>query len=366
MAGIPLITSCDDKVWNAFHLNANGNITFGAGDADATPTEVELLEPLPRIAAAWGDLNPASRNQGFLNTFPIQALGFSSVNGFVARWINVPEAGREGCGSKNTFSILLFDDGLGKDENSSAGANEGPTARRRMRGAPPIMFDPPRFEGEGIFAFQYSRMDLLGTPSRPVIAGYSNGDKAGREPLPRLENLSESARQTTGRCLSRLSLESRALLQVFNSGTDVSISAGGVVSPAIPSFDLRSEGNDAALCKPFQQVDSNLAFIRVSLFCDILDIVLGPADISSCGLERNSAGKPLLTITGFNFKQGALVMISGRAVKIAKYKDPTSEPNTFRTLVLKGKLCGVLPGVIVVSNPGGITSRPFNCNKACQ
>src|SRR5262249_32895999 len=113
-------------VWNGFFLNSNGNITFGGGDKSNNPTVPTFRSGLPRIAAAWTDLNPGSRGQvsgtpaaGFSNTCPVQALGFAGVKEFRIRWINVPEFGNEFCDSRNTMSIDLFDDGTGIDETAS-------------------------------------------------------------------------------------------------------------------------------------------------------------------------------------------------------------------------------------------------------
>src|SRR5262249_39884999 len=132
-------------VWNGFWLNSNGNITFGGGDTQNIASVPAFRSGRPKIAAAWADLNPGSRANGFLNTFPVQALGVAGVNDLRIRWINVPEFGFECCGSNNTFSIDLFDDGTGIDENANQPLNpanpignnavpfdllEGPTANR--------------------------------------------------------------------------------------------------------------------------------------------------------------------------------------------------------------------------------------------
>src|SRR6185503_20382570 len=43
-------TTCTNNVWNAFFMNSNGNITFGAGDTSNTPNVPDFRTGLPRIA----------------------------------------------------------------------------------------------------------------------------------------------------------------------------------------------------------------------------------------------------------------------------------------------------------------------------
>src|SRR6185295_5628809 len=114
-------------VWNGFFLNSNGNITFGVGDTSFLVNVPAFRSGAPKIAPAWADLNPSSRAIN-LCTFPVHALGFANVNAFKIRWINVPEIGKETCagaqaGVTNTFSITLYDDGTGIDENASQPLN---------------------------------------------------------------------------------------------------------------------------------------------------------------------------------------------------------------------------------------------------
>src|SRR4029453_6685246 len=125
-----------------------------------------------------------------LCTFPLQALGFANINAFKVRWINVPEFGSEGCagvsapdgtvlltGASNTFSVTLFDDGTGIDENANQPLNpanpignnavafdlqEGPTDLRFTRvtltnpvGGSSIVGCSPRAEGSGPFVFEF-------------------------------------------------------------------------------------------------------------------------------------------------------------------------------------------------------------------
>ncbi len=185
----------DATSWNAFFLNANGDITFGSGDNSKNPTVATFLSGLPRIAAAWADLDAGSAWQyGNFNTFPVQALGFAGINHFVARWINVPSFGKETCGSSNTFSVSLYDDGTGVDENANQPLNpanpignnavpfdlqEGPTDLRYFNDVNNNMINGSvaRPDRTGNVCLTYGRMDLLGSQSGgdQVLVGVTPG-----------------------------------------------------------------------------------------------------------------------------------------------------------------------------------------------
>ncbi len=252
------------SVWNAFYLNSNGSVTFGAGDADNTPTVNEFFAGPPKIAGAWADLNPNARAASTLN-FPVQAVGFAGINHFKVRYINVPEFGKEGCGSVNTFSISLFDDGTGVDENASQPLNpanpignnavpfdlqEGPTALRYLPdpNSGVLTGQPPRPDGSGQFLFTYGRMDLLGTGVQPVLVGYSIGSMAPGAPNQDTKNLSQQTADLLGNNVQN------AIYEMFNTGL--------ATVPATPSFDLRFEGNAAAMCTPVNQPDTNRGSLR--------------------------------------------------------------------------------------------------------
>ena len=302
-AGTPGST-CVNNVWNSFWLNSNGNITFGGGDTDNTATVAELRSGLPRIAPAWTDLNPGSRAtdccalegvQGGL-TFPVQAVGFANVNAFKIRWLNVPEFGTECCStsptfgiSGNSFSVTLYDDGTGLDENHDqaldpadpTGDNvdpafdrqEGPTDLRFAREpvTQTLIGCPPRPEGSGIFVFEYCAMQLLGTASNPVIAGYSIGGQLVTSPPGICEtDLGEAARaadlnpfgviqtQTAGFCQCLLGEGTEpTLYELFNEATSAGLGDGGNIIFAAPDFDLRFEGNDPQACTPTRQGQPN-------------------------------------------------------------------------------------------------------------
>ena len=288
-------------VWNGFFLNANGNITFIRGLPDSSPTVPEFRSGPPMIAPAWTDLDPAARISGNVNTFPVQALGFANVNAFRVRWINVPEfintdadPANEGaeCGSSNTFSVTLYDDGTGFDENTTESLgpvaaigdnlDNGPVIFDRQEGPTDLRFVrepntgvlvgcPPRPEGSGHFIFEYCRMDLLGTPDRPVIVGFSIGGTSPFIPPGLCEiNLSTAAAAADTApfgviqgvtaslmpCLIGEGTEPH-LFELFNEGSDPTIGSGGEITFATPDFDLRFEGNDAALCTPERQRDLN-------------------------------------------------------------------------------------------------------------
>lgn len=308
-------TSSATCVWNGLFLNSNGNLTFAVGDTSHNPTVPIFRNGPTKIAAAWADLNPASRVGvagvgGNCGTFPVMALGFVNVNAFKTRWINVPEFGAEACtalgvaGASNTFSITLYDDGTGADENTTETAGpaanvgnnindgavsfdqlEGPTDLRTTRvnfsnpvGGSRLVSCSPRPEGSGIIVFDYCRMDLLGTPERPVITGYSIG---GLNPLNNPPatlaglcevNLSVAAAAAdagafgllTGNQIAAIGCSccigegtEPTIFELFNEGRDAGTGTAGEVTFARPDFDLRFEGNDAQLCTSIRQRDLN-------------------------------------------------------------------------------------------------------------
>ncbi|MGQ0604412.1 MAG: hypothetical protein ACT4QE_22250, partial [Anaerolineales bacterium] len=244
--------SSPSAVWNGFYLNSNGNLTLSAGDTDNTPTPAELLSGSARIAGAWMDLNPSSRSV-YTSTFPIQALGFANINHFVARWINVPEFGLESCGSSNSLSVSLYDDGTNADENASSPSTvEGSTDLRftPIAGTSLLSSSRPRIDRSGNLCFNYGRMDALGTASSPVLTGYSNG---GGATDPGEGDVGELARQTDTSAWSYVGIwNTPSAYEYFDTGT---LASGG--SSATPDFDLRAESNDAALATPVNQSDLN-------------------------------------------------------------------------------------------------------------
>ena len=297
-------------VWNGFFLNSNGNITFGEGDTSNVPNVPDFRSGPPKIAPAWADLNPNARAVSPL-AFPVQAMGFSGVNSFKVRWINVPEFGLEDCEALdnfgfplsmqgNTFSVTLFDDGTIRDENEAqvldpadpTGDNEdpaydeqeGPTDSRFTRepNTGVLVGCSPRPDGSGIIIFDYCQMSLLGTAEHPVITGYSIGFLDPLNPPGLCEiNMSKAAlaadanpfgvlsdtnQQTANICANCCIGEGTepTLFELFNEGRTASTGSGGEVTFAFADFDLRFEGNDPLLCSSARQRDVNRG--RVCLF----------------------------------------------------------------------------------------------------
>ncbi len=232
--------------WNAFFLNSNGNLTFNGFDFSTFGTPATFLGGLPRVAGAWGNLLPSARTLGNLNQFPVQALGFAGVNHFKVRWINVPRSGQQTTGSRSTFSISLFDDGTGTDENANQALNpanpignntvpfdrqEGPTDLHYALGPAGIIGNPPRPEGSSRIVLEYGWMDT-GANLNNFIAGYSIGQVAG---VPET-NLSEVGR-----------------LAILGAGIELAI----YEHFSATDWDLRSEGADAAAATPAGQPDLN-------------------------------------------------------------------------------------------------------------
>lgn len=84
--------------WTSLFLNSNGNLTFGAGSTDFSPTVAEFLSGPPRIAPRWDDLDAG-------DGLVIASPGFNKVT---YHFVSVPEFFST---SPNYFSIELNKNG---------------------------------------------------------------------------------------------------------------------------------------------------------------------------------------------------------------------------------------------------------------
>jgi hypothetical protein len=88
-----------------------------------------------------------------------------------------------------------------------------------------------------------------------------------------------------------------------------------------------------------------------------------PPAITGCRVARSDAGAFSLELTG-QFNEGISATINGVSPKKTKLKAQLT-PGVFGKLILKGRVCGNLPGVIVVTDPGR-PSYAFQCAATCQ
>lgn len=87
--------------FDSVFVNANGNLTFGSGNTDFTPSVPELLSLQPRIAPWFSDLSPFNLFTGA----PQGMVTFStSANEFSVHYVNVPEFPDFG---SNSFTVTL-------------------------------------------------------------------------------------------------------------------------------------------------------------------------------------------------------------------------------------------------------------------
>jgi hypothetical protein len=87
-------------------------------------------------------------------------------------------------------------------------------------------------------------------------------------------------------------------------------------------------------------------------------------DVFSCSLDRSPVGAFSLILSG-RFQEGSSVTINGVSPRKMKLKDFDSATNTFSRMILKGRLCDNLPGVIVYVRPDGLPSLPLQCSERC-
>ncbi len=174
---------------------------------------------------------------------------------------------------KITFTISMYDDGTGKDENASQPFNpanpignnavpfdlqEGPTDLRYYTDSnfQTISGKNPRPDGSGNMCLTYGRMDLLGSQaaSDQVLVGVTPGNQPSATASG--INLSQEARTWDALFPAALGIRITGDLpaspfEFFTQGVPAGSSA------AVPAFDLRQEGNDPALSTPVNQANPN-------------------------------------------------------------------------------------------------------------
>lgn len=86
------------------HVNSDGNLTFGIGDAAITDRSLgRFLSGAPRVAALFSDLDPTKSQNG------VRVL--NEPNRVVVSWADMPEFRDSGVGPLQTFQIRIYSDG---------------------------------------------------------------------------------------------------------------------------------------------------------------------------------------------------------------------------------------------------------------
>jgi hypothetical protein len=91
------------------------------------------------------------------------------------------------------------------------------------------------------------------------------------------------------------------------------------------------------------------------------------AVVTGCKLDRQTNGTFFLDVTGTNIKAGATATVGGitpKKIKVVEVAPGTTNPTKLR---LVKRICGGLPGNVIITNPGpgGAPSQPFNCTERC-
>jgi len=90
--------------WRSLHVNSDGNVSFGAGDAEITDRSLgRFLAGPPRIAGLFRDLDPTKARTGVKVR--------NEPNRVIITWAEVPEYTDSGTGPLQTFQLRLFSDG---------------------------------------------------------------------------------------------------------------------------------------------------------------------------------------------------------------------------------------------------------------
>jgi hypothetical protein len=97
----------------------------------------------------------------------------------------------------------------------------------------------------------------------------------------------------------------------------------------------------------------------------VLDLTPDVPIITNCELKRNATGVFSLHLEGNNIRDGATMTINGVTPKKLKYKNEVVE-GIFSKIIGKGRICGSLPGSVMLTNPNGGFSSLFQCNLRCE
>jgi len=109
--------------------------------------------------------------------------------------------------------------------------------------------------------------------------------------------------------------------------------------------------------------------VQVTVGCNpVHSTPAGPAPpaVTGCEVVKNSSGAFSLNVTGSNIQDGAVITVGGAPAKKVRFKNLDPASNTFGMVQLKGGICALLPGDVVITNPDGTVSAAFQCGQICQ
>jgi len=94
---LPFQYCVQGQAFGSVFVNANGNLTFGAGSSDFSESETDFRDGPARVAGVWDDLNPSAGGSVYFN---------QTSDSFTVTWDDVPEFFATG---SNTFTITLYE-----------------------------------------------------------------------------------------------------------------------------------------------------------------------------------------------------------------------------------------------------------------
>ncbi|MEZ6086194.1 MAG: S8 family serine peptidase [Phycisphaerae bacterium] len=114
--------------YNTIFINANGNLTFDAGDSDTTETFEDHFDQ-PRVSLLFDDLDPSEGG----------SVSYKQLaDRFVVTWLNVSE---DGANNDNTFQVELYYDGRIQLAWLGVAANDGIVGLSAGLGVPVDFFE---------------------------------------------------------------------------------------------------------------------------------------------------------------------------------------------------------------------------------
>ncbi|TQV86078.1 carboxypeptidase regulatory-like domain-containing protein [Exilibacterium tricleocarpae] len=218
---LPFTFAMCGQDFDSVFINANGNLTFGAPDAEFRETANGLLAGPPRIAGVWDDLNPSAGGS---------VVFASDPHRFSVSWTDVPEFPEAGA---NSFKITL---------------------KRNLPGSP----------FGNAFAITYNDLTLV-----DGISGYSCGSKV----TSRFETQNDLSAAAP---FILKSLFKTAVFEQFDADTPIDLNGSAAFYVGTRTFRDRFEPNDSLkrarwIHLPFNSESNSRAYTAIAPEGDDVD-----------------------------------------------------------------------------------------------